>query len=484
MYKKNTKGWFKHWDFLILDLICLQVSFILAYFIRMGLSNPYADQVYLLTAIFIELIDVIILLISGWLHGILKRGRLQELAVTVKHTVLVGLFSVLVLFATQTGGAYSRAVMFIMIGIYFVLNYVMRLLWKYVVVKYRKNSSHRSLFIITTEDMAEEVINNVKEKDYSKRCIAGMAIMDKDLTGSVIAGVEVCACRRDVIKYICDKWVDEILIISSPRFAMPEGLIGTLSETGIVIHVEIPAVDGINYKKQQVENVGGYTVLTSTMNFMTPAQMFGKRVMDIVGGLVGSFCALFVILIFGPIIYIKSPGASIIFKQERIGQNGKHFKMYKLRSMYPDAEKRKKDYMEQNRVEDGHMFKLDFDPRVVGNKILPDGSHKTGIGEFIRKTSFDEFPQFFNVLKGDMSLVGTRPPTLDEWKEYELRHRARLAVKPGITGMWQANGRSDITDFEEVVALDTQYINEWTPGLDIKLILKTVKNVLTHKGAM
>ena len=129
----------------------------------------------------------------------------------------------------------------------------------------------------------------------------------------------------------------------------------------------------------------------------------------------------------GPAIYLKSPGP-IFFSQERVGKNGKKFKMYKFRSMYMDAEERKAELMKQNRVSDGMMFKLDFDPRVIGNKILPDGTKKTGIGNFIRVTSLDEFPQFFNVLKGDMSIVGTRPPTLDEWNKYELHHRARLPV--------------------------------------------------------
>ena len=149
-----------------------------------------------------------------------------------------------------------------------------------------------------------------------------------------------------------------------------------------------------------------------------------------------------------------------------------------------DAEERKAELMAQNKMSDGRMFKLDFDPRVIGNKILPDGTRKTGIGEFIRKTSLDEFPQFFNVLKGDMSIVGTRPPTMDEWGKYEIHHRARLATKPGITGMWQVSGRSDITDFEEVVALDTKYINDWSIGLDIKILFKTVLVVLHREGAM
>jgi len=152
--------------------------------------------------------------------------------------------------------------------------------------------------------------------------------------------------------------------------------------------------------------------------------------------------------------------------------------------MYLDADERKKDLMKENRVSDGLMFKLDFDPRIIGNEILPDGTKKTGIGAFIRNTSLDEFPQFFNVLKGDMSLVGTRPPTVDEWDKYELHHRARMAMKPGITGMWQVSGRSDITDFEQIVKLDTQYICNWSIGLDLKILCQTVSAVLKHKGAM
>lgn len=145
--------------------------------------------------------------------------------------------------------------------------------------------------------------------------------------------------------------------------------------------------------------------------------------------------------------------------------------------MYPDAEARKAELMAQNKVKDGMMFKMENDPRIIG------GENGKGIGNFIRNTSLDEFPQFWNVLKGDMSLVGTRPPTVDEWDKYELHHRARLAIKPGLTGMWQVSGRSDITDFEEVVRLDTEYIQNWSFGLDIKILLKTVEVVLKGSGA-
>ena len=177
--------------------------------------------------------------------------------------------------------------------------------------------------------------------------------------------------------------------------------------------------------------------------------------MDIVGGLIGSLITLILTIPVGLAIFLSDPGP-IFFSQERVGRNGRKFKLYKFRSMYPDAEEKKEELRKMNMVEDGMMFKVENDPRIIGNKVLPYGTVKKGIGAFIRERSIDEFPQFFNVLKGDMSLVGTRPPTVDEYEKYRLHHRARLAIKPGITGLWQISGRSKITDFEKVVELDKQ----------------------------
>jgi len=218
------------------------------------------------------------------------------------------------------------------------------------------------------------------------------------------------------------------------------------------------------------------------MNYASTSQLVAKRAMDILGGMVGCLITLLVTIFVAPAIYIASPGP-IFFSQERIGRNGRKFKMYKFRSMYMDAEERKKELMAQNKVSDGMMFKMDFDPRIIGNKILPDGTKKTGIGQFIRKTSIDELPQFWNILKGDMSLVGTRPPTLDEWKKYEPHHRARMSFRPGLTGLWQVSGRSEITDFDEVVKLDVAYMDGWTIWRDIQILLKTIKVVVMKDGA-
>ena len=220
-----------------------------------------------------------------------------------------------------------------------------------------------------------------------------------------------------------------------------------------------------------IDKFCGYTTISNCVNAISGRQLFLKRVMDIAGGFVGCVITVLLTIVIGPIIYIKSPGP-IFFSQKRIGRNGKTFKMYKFRSMVMNAEELKKELMEKNKIKDGMMFKIDNDPRII-----------KGIGNFIRKTSIDEFPQFFNVLKGDMSLIGTRPPTLDEWKKYDLHHRKRMAIKPGITGMWQISGRSDITDFETVVKMDVEYITSWSLGLDIKILFKTVVGVFTGNGA-
>lgn len=138
--------------------------------------------------------------------------------------------------------------------------------------------------------------------------------------------------------------------------------------------------------------------------------------------------------------------------------------------MYVDAEERKKELLAKNEM-NGYMFKMDNDPRI------------TKVGRFIRRTSIDELPQFWNVLKGDMSLVGTRPPTLDEFSKYESHHKRRLSMRPGITGMWQVSGRSKINNFEDVVKLDCEYIDNWSAWLDLKIMFKTVGVVLRGIGA-
>ena len=342
---------------------------------------------------------------------------------------------------------------------------------------------NHSLLIVTTEKMVARVIRNVQEQNYSRYMISGVVLLDHDLTGQKVAGIRVVASEENAAEYVCREWIDEVLVVTPEEIPYPDKLLEQFAETGVTVHLNLEKINSESGKRQFVEKIGNYTVLTTSINYASARQLFLKRLMDIAGGLVGCIFTAILFIFVAPAIYIASPGP-IFFSQERVGKNGKKFKMYKFRSMYMDAEERKAELMKDNKLGDGKMFKLDFDPRVIGNKVLPNGTRKTGIGDFIRRTSIDEFPQFFNVLKGDMSIVGTRPPLISETNLYELHHRARLAIKPGITGMWQVSGRSDITDFEEVVRLDREYIEKWDIGLDMKILLKTVIVVLRKDGSV
>ena len=413
MYKKGSKGWLKHYDFILLDMICLQLAFLIAYVLRHTNTNPYFVPLYRNIAIYIELLDVVILFFYETLSNVLKRGYLREFSTTVKHVVLIELFTVLYLFTLQEGNEYSRTTLYLTGVFYLFFTYVIRLIWKNILRRRMNDAKDRSLMIVTTRDMAEEVIQNIRENNYEHYALTGLALIDTDLIGTKILGVPVVANEETVAAYVCREWIDEVFVIPSTKVPYPYHLMEQFTEAGITVHLNLAKVtEAMGGKKQLVEKVGPYTVLTTSINYASPKQLFMKRAMDIAGGLAGCLATLLITLIVGPMIYKSSPGP-IFFSQERVGKNGKKFKMYKFRSMYMDAEERKAELMKENRVSDGMMFKLDFDPRVIGNEILPDGTKKTGIGNLIRVTSLDEFPQFFNVLKGDSGIIGTTKKNLD-----------------------------------------------------------------------
>lgn len=487
MYRRDAKGWLKHLDFMVLDLLTLQISFVLSYILRHGIHNPYAIPVYANMSIFLTLFDLVIIFFTEPFRNILKRGYYLELEAIVQQALLLEAFAVFFLFASKSGENYSRASMFLMGLVYIPMSYVIRIIWKSVLKKNRREGG-RSLLIVSDLEEAEKAIASIRLNNYGTYRIAGLVLLEDDPTVPEIGGVNVVANLTTAIDYDQKQWVDEVLIALPENGAEVSGndlqvLMRDFVEMGITVHLSLNHVVHSPGRTQIVEKVGDYTVLTTSMNYATTRQAILKHTMDILGGLAGCLITAVLFVFVAPAIFISSPGP-IFFAQERIGKNGRRFKMYKFRSMYLDAEARKKELLAQNKINGGLMFKLDFDPRIIGNKILPDGTRKTGVGQFIRNTSIDEFPQFFNVLKGDMSLVGTRPPLVSEFDAYQLHHRARMAVKPGITGLWQVSGRSEITDFEEVVRLDTQYINNWSMGLDMRILLQTVVAVLKRRGSI
>ena len=412
MYRKDSEGWLKHADFIVLDMICLQLAYILAYAISGYGFNPYGIIIYRNMAVFLELADLIVIFAYGTMKSVLKRGYYRDFVVTVKHSIMIGALAILYLFLLQQGQAFSRLTLILTVVIYLVLTYVVRELWKKLLRKQMADGGERKLLIITSEDVAEQVVSNMQENNYARYSIAGVVVIDADWTGRTINGIPVVANEENAAMYVCQEWIDEVLIVISEVLPYPSELIEKLTETGVTVHLNLAKITNVTGKKQFVEKVGNYTVLTTSINYASTKQLMLKRLMDIAGGLVGCILTGIICIFVGPAIYIASPGP-IFFAQERVGKNGKKFKMYKFRSMYMDAEERKAELMKDNKLGDGKMFNLDFDPRVIGNKILPDGTHKTGIGDFIRRTSLDEFPQFFNVLKGVGGIIEPTEKKLD-----------------------------------------------------------------------
>lgn len=482
MYRKKGRGWTKHIDFMLLDIICMLIAFFISYVIRFGFNNPYVDKDYRTLGVAFLLIDFFVEIMADSFKNVLKRGYLDEFISTCKHAMLVFLVTALFLFTTQMADIYSRLSFYIMFPIYVTIAYVARLALKSFLKKKDFGASKKSLFVIAPDAILRDTLRTVEKSciGYTKIVAASL---DTDMKGESICGIPIVANHDGIVDYACDEWVDEVLIPPCSEDEYPERMADIFLEMGIAVHTGIAKNGTAQGGYKQIEKIGDYTVVTSSVNYANTSALLVKRGMDIVGGLVGCLFTLIIMIFVGPAIYIASPGP-IFFSQERVGRNGRKFKMYKFRSMYMDAEERKKELAAQNKVGDGMMFKMDFDPRIIGNKVLPNGKKKTGIGQFIRKTSLDEFPQFFNILVGDMSLVGTRPPTLDEWEKYEPHHRARMSFRPGLTGLWQVSGRSNITDFEEVVKLDTQYIGEWSVKGDMKIIFKTFVGVLKNDGAV
>ncbi|MEV5027113.1 sugar transferase [Paenibacillus sp. LPE1-1-1.1] len=194
-----------------------------------------------------------------------------------------------------------------------------------------------------------------------------------------------------------------------------------------------------------------------------------KRTIDVTGSLFGLILLSPLFVIIAILIKLEDPKGSVLFYQTRIGKNEKPFRMYKFRSMVSNAEEKLKELLAQNEIE-GAMFKMKNDPRI------------TKIGKFIRKTSIDELPQLINVLRGEMSLVGPRPPLVREVAEYTDYDKLRLTVKPGCTGLWQVSGRNELS-FKEMVELDLKYIQNRSVGFDLKIIFKTFKVLLGAKDA-
>ena len=480
MYRKKNSEWLKRLDFEILDIICLEIAFMVAYFFRHVGLNFYMAKLYMRLCIVLVVIDIAVLFFTNNYKGIIQRNHWQELIAVAQHITVVEFLLLLFEYLAQETAILSRTVFLVSWWLAIALCFICRCTWKnFVRKRVMSEKNQASMLLITTENRLGELAAKLRQKNYREFRIGSVSILDDNAYGKdniIEANIPIIYGKDTLLEYIRQNVVDEVFIdVYQDKKQLTE-LTDIFLQMGIVVHVGMGFLPE-NLPNAFMDRIGEADAITASINTATGWQLSVKRITDIVGAVVGLAIMGVAFIFVAPIIKRQSPGP-VFFKQKRVGKNGRTFYIYKFRSMYMDAEERKKELMAQNEMQ-GLMFKMDNDPRIIGSEKGPG----KGIGNFIRKTSIDELPQFWNILKGDMSLIGTRPPTVNEYEQYDLHHKIRLSMKPGLTGMWQVSGRSDITDFEEVVRLDTEYIEHWSIGLDLKILFKTIKVVFEGEGS-
>ena len=412
MNLKPGKGWLKHADFIILDILCLQLSFVFAHWLIMGVQNPYKIYSYRYLAAILFFAQMAVILFGYNYKGILRRGYIKEAGSILQYATSILIVAVVFLFIIHESGTVSRLQFGWTLVIYVFLGYTARVLNKMWLLN-RKSTKGiirkgKSLVLITSGALADEAMGKLtNDIIYIDYFVSGIILMDGDFDS--VNGkydIPIIELNDAAIERLRSKWVDEVFILQPSAMAIDKSLFNDLTDMGITVNYTLALFSDEDWPPLDLRRIGQYKVLTSSINFMSPGDALVKRGMDILGGIVGCMITGIIFIFIAPAIYVKSPGP-VFFKQDRIGKNGKVFRMYKFRTMYMDAEERKAALMEQNKIESGLMFKIDDDPRIIGSEKKDKNGKPKGIGNFLRTKSLDEFPQFFNVIKGDRDIIRT-----------------------------------------------------------------------------
>lgn len=462
MYQNNNQK-IKSIKYLLLDIITILFALVIAYLLRHQFTFLYLNIYFRLT-INVIVAQILLAIIIDPYKQIIQRSYNKELLESIKYVIYLTFLVLIYMFISQSSFGYSRIFLLLFFIIAVIFLFIQRSIVKHLNRErlYSKLDSQHLIIIGDKKDI-EKAVKKVNEDIYLNYETIGVICFDSN--DRYICNITNI---KDFHDFVLNNVINEVLLFYSNDEKYTE-ILKICKDMNLTIHNVIYENDTIN-TNSYVQDFFDYTVLTSTNHIVSDLDLFIKRLFDILGGLIGLLFTIILTIIIGPIIYFSDKGP-IFYSQVRVGKNGKRFKMYKFRSMYTNADEIKNKYMKDN-IMDGPIFKMDNDPRII-----------KGIGGFIRKTSLDEFPQFLNVLKDDMSLVGTRPPTIDEYEKYDFHHMSRLSIKPGITGLWQISGRNDIFDFEEIVKLDNDYINNWSLKLDMKIIFETIFVIFKGKGA-
>ena len=461
----------------VIDAVVIIVSYLLAWTLKF--VGPFSvDAVrslsfeWYMTAL-VGIVPVYLILYYAFNLYTPKRvqGRRLEFSNIVKANTVGILLIIGCIYVWLKEINFSRDMLFFFYFINMFLEELVRITIRYLLRDIRKRGlNQKHILLVGYSKAAEAYIDRILENPQWGYQIRG--ILDDNVeAGTMYRGIKVLGRIANLMVILPENRLDEIAItLGLSEYYRLQEIVAMCEKSGV--HTKfIPDYNNIIPTKPYTEDLLGlpvinirYVPLTNTFNAVV------KRLMDIFGSIVA-------IILFSPImlfavimIKLTSPGP-LIYKQERVGLHNRPFKMYKFRSMYVDAEERKSELLSQNEIAGGVMFKIREDPRI------------TRVGRILRNLSIDELPQFFNVLGGSMSLVGTRPPTPDEVEKYGTRQWRRISIKPGLTGMWQVNGRSLVTDFEKIVELDVEYIDNWSLMEDIRILCKTVTVLLKHADA-
>ena len=479
------------------NLFSIIISFLIAYLSRFGWDpSDVAFRHLKDSTVFLYLLLSFLIVFTFYRYNPItaKRGILRHVKAAFLTNIFMAIIFSTLVYTTHISDSIPRLFFGTFFSINFSISFSCLFLIHLIKRQYLEHHTKKTI-IITDNSSLEKAVYDIQKLNSEDCEIIGITSLSgkqadrfykvkilssnlktqssKDTDSSsknpALESIKLKKLSFSTLEYVKRHQVD--LVIFSVNHLVRrkiEHLIEAFSEMGIdsLITIDSFAIETLETK---LEDFGTTNVIRLSPRLFTDGELLLKRLMDIAGALVGCFICLIFGLIVAPLIFLEDPGP-IIFKQKRVGRNGKYFYIYKFRSMYQDAEAKLQTLKDQNEMQ-GFMFKMKNDPRI------------TKIGKILRKTSIDELPQFFNVLEGSMSLIGTRPPTVDEYNQYSAHHKRRISIKPGITGLWQVSGRSEITDFEEIVRLDCFYIDHWSITGDIKILLKTFAAVFTGKGS-
>ena len=460
---KSFDHYLKKFGILALDIGCILIALSLAYFVYPLNTMPMSNYLIILL-----LLALGYNFVNSQNRNLFARGYLIELKEVIVYNIYLLCGLVLIAFFWKKLETTSRLLTSYYFCFNIVIMYLSRVLVKVLLRRMYNDDPKKTKGILMVVEKGQEALLDTFRSGLTYNVI-GTLIVDRDQVTGTVDGNKISCTLDKLVNTVVTYQIDDVVfkLPGQGQKALFE-LITDFEDMGANCHYALDVPTGAR-GNATMEMFGEMFMATYTLRTQSTWQLVLKRVMDICGAVVGLILCGIISIFLVPAIKLDSPGPAI-FSQIRIGKNGRRFKFYKFRSMYVDAEERKKELMKNNEM-DGLMFKMEDDPRI------------TKVGKFIRKTSLDEFPQFWNVLVGDMSLVGTRPPTEDEFNKYNGHYKRRLMMTPGITGLWQVSGRSSITDFDEVVKLDLEYIDNWSLLGDIKILFKTVISVIKRDGA-